>query len=176
VKVAITGTPGTGKTTLAKALARALDVPYVGAGDIARSVDPNTAATGAMAEEGGFQRAMVKALHGLDDFVLDGFPRTRWQVDLLPHVTITILLTCREEIARERLLVRSRHENRRDGMRDLIDARIEEQTRLLELDLPNGWAWRLVGFERAVATSQKKPQQVLDGVLAYLRGEKKECF
>ncbi len=171
--LAIIGTPGTGKTTLATALSEALGWTYVSAGDIARYADPVTRKTGAMANEDGFRRAFAKACDNLrGPAVFDGVPRSEGQLPLLPKGTLIILLTCRPDIARDRLIRRGRP----DDEPQYVDARMGEQAELLDIANPTGWSWKAAGRECCLSTSLKSPNIIQRDVLRFLAGEQREVY
>jgi adenylate kinase len=166
MRVCVTGIPGSGKTTLAAALAARFDVPLVSTGDIAREVDPESVARGEMADRVKIHYALQHRLVGLPSFILDGAPREIGELPVIPPNSKVILLTTRRDIARDRLLRRGRA----DDLPDIIDRRIDEQAKLL-----NGWAYELAGWHQTVNTSLKPASQIAQDVTAYLLGDKREC-
>ncbi len=169
--LAIFGIPGSGKTTLAKRLVERLGWSYVSTGDIARAVDPVTATTGAMADEDAFRAAFASIVSQIQGpTVFDGIPRSEGQVALLPQGTLCILLTCRLDIAQDRLARRGRTD---DG---LAKARIDEQLALLDLDNADSWAWRTAGRECALSTSRKSPDIIERDVVAFLNKQQREVY
>lgn len=173
--VAVAGIPGAGKTTLARALAEHYGWGYIGTGDTARAVDPKSLAQGGMADESLFREAFKMRLAkwtGPEMVVLDGIPRSRGQIELLPYFTTLLALTCRPDIARERLLRRGRE----DDTPDLVDRRITEQSDLLDVQHADGWLYTLAGWGRVINTSQKRPEEIAADVIAFLDGKKKQAF
>lgn len=171
--VAITGAPGTGKTTLARGLGALLGWDVVGTGDIARAADPESLATGGMAEESAFREAFHRVMAAAVGrrLILDGIPRSRSQLELLPPDTKIVLLTCRSDVARARLLRRGRP----DDDFEIINRRLREQTDLLEVEVPNGWVWGVVG-KGVVNTTQKQPEAILRDMYGYLIGTRREPY
>lgn len=173
--IAITGIPGAGKTTLAKTVGAVLGYPVISTGDISRRVDPDGLAAGAMADEALLRRAFQQTLEDADwstPNIVDGLPRSREQVALLPYFTRIVNLTCRPDIARDRLLRRGRE----DDTPDIVARRIEEQSELLDIKHADGWLYALAGWGWSVNTSYKSPEQVAEGVLAALTGKKMQAF
>lgn len=172
--IAITGIPGAGKTTLTEALSEALGIRALSTGGIARMVDPQSRADGAMADEESFRAAFVAALreHSDADVILDGIPRSRGQLDLLPEGAKIIALTCRADIARDRLLRRGRE----DDQPEVIERRVREQGVLLDVDHADGWLYSVAGWGAVVNTSIKSPGQIAHDVIEYLQGRKKQAF
>lgn len=172
VIIAISGPPGAGKTTLAANLSAALEVQVLSTGDIARSVDPAAMKVGAMADEDAFRAEFLRRLDAVSgSLILDGIPRSREQMALLPPGTVVIGLTCSRGVAEQRLATRGRV----DDTPVLIKRRLAEQRALLEVDKHDGWFFGL-GWDRVMSTDLKKPEQVLDGVLAFLEGRKAQVF
>lgn len=174
---AITGIPGSGKTTLAQKLAASGDWSYISTGDIARRIDPSSLSAGRMADERAFRVAYLETMAGLGHpdgvgVVLDGIPRSREQVEMLLPGMAVVFLTCRPDIARDRLSRRQRD----DDTPDLIERRITEQSALLEADTKAGWAFTLAGWAATVNTSRKTADEVYGPVHDYLRGLRKEAF
>jgi len=176
--LAITGVPGTGKTTLALALSTQLGWPVVSTGNIARVTDPGGLARGGMANEADFVVAFARhyaLVRSLADtpVILDGIPRTVGQLGYLPaDTTRVILLTARPDVAVDRLLRRGRE----DDTPELIERRMREQGALLQIDQADGWAFTIAGFHTAVNTSRKTPDMVAEGVIQYLLGNRTEAF
>lgn len=170
MKVCVMGIPGVGKTTLASALAAHFSLPVITAGDIGRAVDPAAIARGDMADERLLREGVLAELSGHPEWVLDGFPRTLAQALLLPPETVVIHLTCRPDIARERLLRRGRADD------STIDKRLAEQSALMEIDKKDGWAYLLAGYGRNVNTSMKSAPTIAAAVVAHLSGQKAECY
>jgi adenylate kinase family enzyme len=174
--IAITGIPGSGKTTLARGLAEARGWIVLGTGDIARRIDPESLVAGGMANEARFQVAFRAAMDAVDDWskplILDGIPRCQEQLVLLPYSTQIIGLTCRADIARDRLLRRGRP----DDTPEIVARRVEEQSFLLDVRHADGWLYHVAGWGSVVNTSDKRPGVILRDVLAFLDGTKKQCF
>lgn len=172
MKVAIIGSPGAGKTTLAAAVAAEFGLEVLTAGDIARRYDPGSIERGDMADPIIIKRGVEKFIASNDGWVLDGYPRTPDQMLTLQADVEVILLNVERSIAVERL----RKRGREDDTPELTTKKIDEQTRLMELDIPNGWAYTFAGWRRSVNTSRKRPWEISRDVVAYLRGEKHEVY
>lgn len=174
--IAVAGIPGAGKTTLARGLCRAYEYTgLISTGDIARRVDPAGLAAGGLADEDSFRAGWderMKAVAMGWRYVLDGIPRSRGQMDLLPDDTTLIVLTCRPDIARDRLLRRGRE----DDEPDIVSRRITEQSALLEVEHADGWLYTAAGWKRTINTSRKSPEDILIGVIDYLNGVRTEMF
>lgn len=171
--VAITGLPGAGKTTLALGLSELTGWPVMSTGDIARRVDPAGLSRGELANEQLFRAAFLGALGSYTPpVILDGLPRSRGQVELLPPDTLVFALWCRPDIAIGRLLRRGRS----DDTEALAKKRVAEQADLLEFDLPGrGWAREIAGWEGSLNTSVAKPGWILERVFGYVTGERRDA-
>jgi adenylate kinase family enzyme len=177
--LAITGVPGTGKTTLATILSERLGWPILSTGNIARVIDPGGLSRGDMAEETGFALAFgltyqkMLSLYPKAPVILDGIPRTVGQLEYLqPYSTRVLLLTARMDVAVDRL----RRRGREDDTPELIERRIRQQGALLEIDNAKGWAFQIAGFHTSVNTTYKTPDVVAEGVIQYLLGNRTEAF
>lgn len=174
--IAITGIPGSGKTTLAGGLAAHYGYRVIGTGDISRMVDPASLSGGGMADESLFQAAFRVAMDHIDDWskpvIIDGLPRRREQITLLPYFTTMFGLTCRPDIARDRLLRRARP----DDTEEIVARRVEEQSALLDIEHADGWMYQTVGWGRVINTSVKPIDAILHDVIEYLDGRKRQAF
>lgn len=169
---ALTGIPGSGKTTLAHLLAAEFDREYVGTGDIARRISPDLLAKGELADQAAMKQALLDALEthittGAPSYrpvILDGWPRTREQVGWLPEgMALIFYLSCRTDIALERLARRGRGDD---------DAkRVHEQTKMLESFIRD-----LVPWNRQINVTSRTPQHLLQTFGLFLRGERREVF
>ena len=168
--LAITGTPGAGKSTLAAAVSASLHVPVLSAGDVARTVDAQSRSTGAMAAEDLFRDEWSKRVSasGSGPLILEGIPRKMSQLDLLPPNTLTIALMCAWEVSEMRLLARNRID---DGFaRERYEAQLV-QFGAHEVDQLEGtWILGLVGPDNLIRTDLMTPQEVAQGVMFYLLG------
>ena len=168
--LAITGTPGAGKSTLAAAISASLHVPVLSAGDVARAVDDQSRSTGAMAAEDLFRDEWGKRISasGSGPLILEGIPRKMSQLDLLPPNTLTIALMCAWEVSEFRLLARNRID---DGFaRERYEAQLV-QFGAHEVDQLEGtWILGLVGPDNLIQTDLMTPQEVAQGVMLYLLG------
>ena len=160
MKIAITGTPGAGKTTLAAALSKHWpDFPVISSGDIARRVDPKALKEGGMAEESLLRRALVDEL-ARPSFILDGFPRTEGQYRMLPRGVTIVQLWVHPTIAKARLLER----RRADDTWEIIERRVTEQDALMI-------GWLPVVAHVKVATDLLNPDEVFELVRSQLVGK-----
>ncbi len=176
--VAITGLPGAGKTTLALGLSELTGWPIMSTGDIARRVDPAGLSRGELADEELFRAAFLGAIGAFTPpVILDGLPRSRGQVELLPPDTIVLSLWCRHDIAVGRLLRRGRS----DDTEALAKKRVEEQSVLLEFEHSDrygpvrGWARDLAGWQGSLNTSVNKPGWILERVFDYVMGKRRDA-
>lgn len=176
--VAIFGPPGAGKTTAAKAAAEALGYEYLSSGDVAREVDPGALERGEMADRAllaaGFKRALERMVqHGIG-VIVDGLPRDRTDVALLPDDTVYLLLNVAPSIGIDRQVRRGRDEN---DTFELADKRTTEQRALMELDARPGepsWAFDLAdGWVRSMQTNDKTREVVITHVIEFINGERK---
>lgn len=172
MKIAITGIPGSGKTTLAGALAVEFGLPVVSSGDIARRLDPEALARGEMANMRVLAQALMQTLDPLDGWILDGWPRTVAQYQLLDPEARLILLTCRADVAIDRQLLRGRE----GDTEEIIAKRTHEQAELLGMGTAVGWAGEAAGWGATINTTRKQPDLIAHDVAAFLRGEKREAF
>lgn len=171
---AITGIPGTGKTTLAKRLAQTSGRLYISSSEMVAERDPTMLLEGRMADADVMKEAFLWTMDQVADkeIVLDGFPRTVDQSVLLPESTLVILLRCREDIAADRLARRGRD----DDTPGIIRKRIEEQTRLLGGDFKDSWSGQLAGWSRCLSTGSRTREDVFTHVWDYLTGVKREVY
>ncbi len=168
--LAITGTPGAGKSTLAAAISASLHVPVLSAGDVARAVDDQSRATGAMAAEDLFRDEWGKRVSdsGSGPLILEGIPRKMSQLDLLPPSTLTIALMCTWEISELRLLARNRID---DGFaRERYEAQLVQFGANEVGQLEGTWIMGLVGPDNLIRTDNLTPQEVTRSVMFYLSG------
>jgi len=173
--LAIAGIPGAGKTTLASALSEHYGYGILSTGDVARSVDPLSLADGGLADEDLFRVAFRVALDRQDwskVVILDGIPRNRGQIDLLPYFAKIVVLVCRPDVAKARLLARGRS----DDTPELVERRVREQSILLDADHADGWIYQVVGWGSVVNTTRKRPEDVAADMIDFLDGHKKQAF
>jgi len=130
------GTPGAGKTTLAKFVSEKLNLPLIDVGEILRRLaeqDPALAQemnSGELADEGEVDRIVFTKIHDDDyNFILDGFPRTLTQAQALTHllnehghrIDHVFEVTAPPELLKARILARGRA----DDTEKVIDERLE---------------------------------------------------
>jgi adenylate kinase family enzyme len=161
--VSIYGPPGAGKTSVAMPLAKMLDAAYISSGDIARRVDPEALARGAMADRKRLREGFVDAIldaarSGARMVVVDGLPRDPTDCELLPDDTEYVLLTAKPKVLIQRQIDRARE----GDTVDIINARTEEQIHLLQLRVADGWAYRIA--DAVIDTTKMDLTQMLAAV------------
>lgn len=169
----LTGIPGAGKSTVAGILAKRLNRTLVTTHELVLRVDPESLGRGDMADGKAMRRAFVLAMdeHATDELVVDGWPRTIDQAQLLPDDSAVVLLVCPPHIARDRLLRRGRS----DDTEELIDKRITEQAGLLGLTSKEGWAYTLAGWEATINTHHNDPVSIAGAIVKWVTGKKTEA-
>lgn len=142
----ITGPQGSGKTTQAEILAKKLNLPFVGAGELLREY----------VEEGGKKseevREDLEEGHLVDDkvvaslvkdeiskevykegFVADGYPRALHQLEVFsPDYDKVIYLKLSDEEAQKRLLSRGREDDTPEAIKERLSWHHEETRPLLD--------------------------------------------
>lgn len=144
VGIVLLGPPGSGKGTQGARLAARLGIRHLSTGELLRAeVEAGTELGRRVAadlDRGELvpDRVILAALRpALDEaraaggYVLDGFPRTRAQAELLPGDDLAIHLDLADDVARQRLAQRG--EGRRD---DTDPAVIERRLRVYHDDAP----------------------------------------
>ncbi len=90
MKIIITGTPGTGKTTIAKKLAKKLKIPYISLTEIAKKIEENGECD---------VRKLEKILELPEKYVLEGHLACEFKIDF----DIIIVLRCPPQELKKRL-------------------------------------------------------------------------
>lgn len=129
VQLAILGPPGSGKSTVGKALAEKYEVPFVSSGDIARQLaemDPTTSLAlkaGSMAPEesmrGLVRENLEKANTESGGYILEGFPRTTAQwvaLQMWEQMPMFITLGIKTADSLLRLVQRARDDDTPDAI------------------------------------------------------------
>ncbi len=133
------GPPGAGKGTQAAAIAERFNLRHVSTGELLRNEIASGSELGVMAKKlidagslvpdevvEGMIEALFNAATGIDGFLLDGFPRTTAQAEVLDDmlakrgesVTSVISLMIPDELVRERIRHRATIEGRTDDASD----------------------------------------------------------
>ncbi|MBQ9893499.1 MAG: adenylate kinase [Bacteroidales bacterium] len=133
------GPPGAGKGTQAAAIAERFNLRHVSTGELLRNEIASGSELGVMAKKlidagslvpdevvEGMIEALFNAVTGIDGFLLDGFPRTTAQAEVLDDmlakrgesVTSVISLMIPDELVRERIRHRATIEGRTDDASD----------------------------------------------------------
>lgn len=166
---AITGVPGSGKSTLARALAERAERTVVSTHELVAAVDPATFAEGRMADAERLARAYALAVEPLSGpYIVDGWPRSEAQLDMLPEDSLVFRLWCPRHISMERLLNRGRA----DDTPGIIGKRWDEQDRLLSAD----WLKAATTHTRQLNTDRRTAASVLATVWEYMTGRKREVY
>lgn len=146
------GVPGSGKGTVAKLLAAALDIPHLSTGDLLRALDRDCELgrqVFALIDQGNYipdalaARLVESRLLEADTaqgIILDGFPRTLAQLPLFDQLSarngreaLFIELSCPLAVGAERMLRRGESGDRADDTPAVIARRLEVYS---ELTLP----------------------------------------
>lgn len=114
--ITILGKAGSGKSTVARAVAERLGWQYISTGEIARSLPyyGEWQALGFMAPEKQMRQAFEIAIEPHDMIVLDGMPRKPEQVDYLDQLFDEVyyyVISIDDEEAKRRLIVRGREDD-----------------------------------------------------------------
>lgn len=170
----ITGIPGVGKTTLAVALAEWFHRDLLTMHDLVEQGDPESLARGDMADEFVTRRLFMDRMVRLagKEFICDGWPRTQAQALLMPDDAQMLFMTCRIDIARDRLLRRGRA----DDTPELVEKRIREQSALLAVDEMDGWSFERAGYENCINVSLRSADSTFISVFKYLSGQKGQAY
>lgn len=102
MKLVITGTPGTGKTTVAKAIAARLGVTLAEANEVARRRKCFKKGSRSEVDLGKLEKALRKELHGLKGFVAEG----HLLCDVKLACDACVVLRCNPRVLRKRLKAR----------------------------------------------------------------------
>lgn len=139
-RTVIMGPPGSGKSTIGKALADSMGVPLISTGDLLREealkgtdlgnrarvyMDQGQYAPDEVVNEALRHRlAMPDAVSG---FVLDGYPRTKAQaegIDNLTTIDKVVYLDLPSDVSEQRLLNRGKTSGRSDDTPEVIKSRL----------------------------------------------------
>jgi len=129
VIVSLFGKPGSGKSTLGKAIASSMGWRYLSTGDIARQMaqdDPvsdSELAMGQMAPEAGMRSRVAASVAGDDVVVLDGMPRTPEQVPFVIGLADRVIFI-EIEITNEEAHLRLQARGRSDDIAQTVNNRL----------------------------------------------------
>jgi len=117
MKIAVTGTPGVGKTTIARLLAKELGLKYISLNEIAEKADAFIGYDKQMRSKIVDAKKLKKEVEKLKGgFVLDGHFSHDFDVDLV------IVLRCRPDILEKRL--KKRYPKNKAKVKENVDAEI----------------------------------------------------
>lgn len=152
MKILITGPQGSGKTTQAEILAKKLNLPFIGAGELLRQFVENggegSASVKADLEDGelvdnNIIAQLMKSELSKEDcqkgFVIDGYPRAFSQLQLFaPEYDQVFYLKLSDEEAKKRLLLRGREDDNPEAIEERLKWYHEETRPVLEYYQQNG--------------------------------------
>ncbi|MBU5688378.1 MAG: adenylate kinase family protein [Candidatus Aenigmarchaeota archaeon] len=159
MKIAITGTPGVGKTTIAKLLAKEFNMKYINLNDLAKKLNAYIGYDKIMKSKIVDMKKLYKEVKKIrGDFILDGHFSHDFDVDLV------IVLRCRPDILEKRL--KKRYPGNRLKVKENVDAEIlgvitsevlQRKKRFFEIDVSN-----------------KKKKEIIQEIKQRMKNKKKE--
>lgn len=168
-KILFIGPQGSGKSTQGKMLAEYLNIPYLGMGDIFRSISKKESAAGErirrILEAGNLvddKTAAKLVTKRLNDslfgkgFILDGFPRTLEQSTLFdPNFDMVFYLNVAKEELIKRLLSRGRLDDTEQSISKRLDNYFKQTEPLLSLYRQKGILKEINGLGSIEEIQQK---------------------
>ena len=175
MKIVISGVAGSGKSSLAKGLAKRFDLTHHSVGDFMRKLAEQKGISlgelGKMAEEDeAIDReldAMAIALNEKDGFVID----SRLGAFFIPSADVKIFLNCNDRVRAERIY----HENRKGEAASSVEAiqneiKAREDSEALRYYKYYGFDYRDAGqYDLVVDTSMKGIAEVEAEVVSFIK-------
>ncbi|MFP4116265.1 MAG: adenylate kinase family protein [Candidatus Aenigmatarchaeota archaeon] len=159
MKVAVTGTPGTGKTSVSKKLAEETDLDYVSVNDLARKRDCVISRDEERDSDVVDVQKLREEAKELDGCVLDGHLSHFLENDMV------FVLRCKPSVLRTRLEDKGWDEEK---VRENMDAEI---TGVIEMEARNG-----NDEVYSLETTEENPEEVIETLKKIIKGEAGEEY
>jgi predicted cytidylate kinase len=178
--ITISGTPGSGKSTVAKALAAKLGFKHYSAGDFMRAMAIERGTTlEKLTETAKADRSIddeidkrtVELAKKEDNFVIDS--RLGWK--FIPNA-VKILLTIKPEVAAKRVFAQKRPDEKenitlektKENMQNRLKAEIKRYYDLYKVDYTDA-----KNHDFVVDTSELTPEQIIERIIGFLKDKGK---
>ncbi len=173
--ITISGTPGSGKSTIAKMLAKKLGLRHYSAGDFMRQMavergitldELTRIALSDRSIDDEIDKRTVELAKKEDNFVIDS--RLGWK--FIPDA-VKILLTIKPEVAAKRVFAQKRPDEKenitlektKENMQNRLDSEIERYRKLYGVDYTDA-----KNHDFAVDTSDLTPEQIIESIIGFL--------
>lgn len=128
MKILLLGLPGSGKSTQGQLLADETGWPWISTGELCRnSKDPRIQEiirTSQLVDDETITKMFLEAISGIDDAILDGFPRTKTQAESLVQANLVPDAMFEIVVSEEELIKRLKLRGRADDEEDVIHERV----------------------------------------------------